>query len=179
MFACNCLVFSDLQKIFKNSAKKYFQVLRFFPFKRSVLKKCRWDNPSLYLRFLCFRQGNRMFSWRETYVFHIGNIRFTKGKHRKCRESLEKMYLRCEFSEALFVMLLAKIMVFMVDWWFHFLRFRMFFWFIAFVKVISKKIFPCFCCFLYRLGVYLFTLACIIRVCTCTHVRVHTPARNT
>ena len=69
----------------------------FFPFKRSILKKCRWDNPSLPLRFLCFCQERRMFPCRETYVFQGGNIRLPRGKHRKCRGLLTKMCLRCGF----------------------------------------------------------------------------------
>ena len=50
-----------------------------------------------------------MFPCRETYVFHGGNIRFPKGKHKKCRESLEKMCLRYEISGPLFVIQPAKI----------------------------------------------------------------------
>ena len=56
-----------------------------------------------------FPAEKRTFSIAETYVSREEN-------NRKCRESLKKMCLRCEFSGALFVMPPVKITNFMVDW---------------------------------------------------------------
>ena len=94
---------------FVNVRLFFLYAFRIFSFKPSVLKKWRWDNPWLHLRFLCFRQERRMFLFRETYVFQGGNIRFPKGKHRKCWESLAKMCLRHKIAGVSFAIPYGKL----------------------------------------------------------------------
>ena len=143
-----------------------------FPFRRSLIWKCWWDDFPLPLSFLGFRHQKRMFSCREPYVFPGGNLRFPRGRHRKCRESWKKMCLRCEYSGALFVMQHGIITDFMAGWRFRFLRSRMFFRFLAFVQRNFVQDFSVYPLIFYAGPVRIFAFPS-------HYVRVHTPARNT
>ena len=146
-----------------------------FPFRRSLIWKCWWDDFPLPLSFLGFRHQKRMFSCREPYVFPGGNLRFPRGRHRKSREVCPDMSLQWKIFEVFSQILYEKITAFMVDWWFCFLRFRMFFRFLAFVQRNFVQDFSCFRCSL--VPVRCASLPFLYY--TCVHVRVHTPARNT
>ena len=147
-----------------------------FPFRRSLIWKCWWDDFPLPLSFLGFRHQKRMFSCRELYVFPGGNLRFPRGRHRKCRESLKKMCLRCEYSGALFVMPPVKITAFMMGWRFRFLRFR------AFFSVFSFRAGKFRIRFFRVSAVFYADPVCIFAfplLHLCIYVRTYAPARNT